>query len=102
MGFEIEDTFHRSFPGDRWAKNSNDRDIVIITDGNGFVAGMQAVVPDVKAADSQYYDYDGSPWLVKDRDFKLYFFMGSLWLLELFLGEGKRDTDYILTWALFL
>ena len=31
---------------------------------------MQAIVPDVKAADSQYYDYEGSPWLVKGRGYE--------------------------------
>ena len=29
---------------------------------------MQAVVPEVKAADNLYYDFDGSPWLVKARN----------------------------------
>ena len=38
---------------------------VIITDGNGYIAGMQAVVPEVKAADNLYYDFEGSSWLVK-------------------------------------
>ena len=33
-----------SFPGDRFVRSVDDKDIVILLDGNGFIAGMQSVV----------------------------------------------------------
>ena len=33
-----------SFPGDRFVRSEADKDIVIILDGNGYIAGMQTVI----------------------------------------------------------
>ena len=48
---------HFSFPGDRWARSLFDNDIVLIMDGNGFIAGMQSAVPLDKTADEAFYDF---------------------------------------------
>ena len=51
-----------SFPGDRFARTLGDDDLVLIFDGNGFIAGMQSIVPIDKALDDQFYPFSANPW----------------------------------------
>jgi hypothetical protein len=43
-----------SFPGERYARSSSDKDIVIIVDINGFVAGIQGRVSPIFKNDSLF------------------------------------------------
>ena len=52
--------FLTSFPGDRYVRSFDDKDIVIILDGNGFIAGMQSVVMQEYIMNSEY-DFANNP-----------------------------------------
>ena len=54
-----------SFPGDRFVRSEADRDMVILLDGNGFVAGMQTVVMKEKVTD-EFIQFSSNPYYVLD------------------------------------
>ena len=54
-----------SFPGDRFVRSEADRDMVILLDGNGFVAGMQTVVMKEKVTD-EFIEFSSNPYYVLD------------------------------------
>jgi hypothetical protein len=57
-----------SFPGERYARSTSDKDIVIIVDIKGFVAGIQSVVDKSKTNDT-IYPFSSSPFYVADEFF---------------------------------
>ena len=52
-----------SFPGDRFVRSMDDKDMVILLDGNGFIAGVQTVVMKDLASDD-VYNFTNSPYYV--------------------------------------
>ena len=57
-----------SFPGDRFVRSEADKDMVIILDGNGYIAGMQSVIMKEKVTD-EFIDYANNPYYVLDAWF---------------------------------
>lgn len=53
------------FPGDRWARSTKDNDIVLVFDGNGYIAGFQSVVPVAKTENDKYYPFSNSTYYQK-------------------------------------
>merc|ERR1712156_586496 len=53
-----------NFPGDRFVRSVDDKDIVILLDGNGFIAGIQSVVMKDYTLDDTYYNYSDDPYYV--------------------------------------
>eukprot|EP00095_Tigriopus_kingsejongensis_P008155 maker-scaffold735_size104922-snap-gene-0.23 protein:Tk08155 transcript:maker-scaffold735_size104922-snap-gene-0.23-mRNA-1 annotation:"protein gooseberry-like isoform x2" len=51
-----------NFPGDRFVTSADDNDIVLVFDGNGFIAGIQTIVPMDKAMDDKYFGFSSSPY----------------------------------------
>ena len=56
--------FSCSFPGDRFVRSVDDKDIVILLDGNGFIAGMQSVVMKEYTMNDTYYNFSNDPYYV--------------------------------------
>ena len=52
-----------SFPGDRFVRSVDDKDVVIILDGNGFIAGMQSVLMKEYAL-NETFNFDNDPYYV--------------------------------------
>jgi len=52
-----------NFPGDRFVRSVDDKDMVILLDGNGFIAGLQSVVMKENALD-EVYDFTNNPYYV--------------------------------------
>lgn len=50
------------FPGDRYIRSPSDKDLVLIFDGNGFIAGAQMFVPETSALNDQYFPFSTSEW----------------------------------------
>ena len=56
--------FPCSFPGDRFVRSVDDKDIVLLLDGNGFIAGIQSVVMKEYTMDDQFYNFTKNPYYV--------------------------------------
>ena len=56
--------FPRSFPGDRFVRSVDDKDMVVLLDGNGYIAGIQSVVMKEYTLDDQFYDFSNNPYYV--------------------------------------
>ena len=52
-----------SFPGDRFVRSVDDKDVVIILDGNGFIAGMQSVLMKEYTL-NETFNFDNDPYYV--------------------------------------
>jgi len=52
-----------NFPGDRFVRSVDDKDMVVLLDGNGFIAGIQSVVMKEYAMDD-VYDFTNNPYYV--------------------------------------
>merc|ERR1712045_807837 len=69
-----------NFPGDRFVRSVDDKDIVILLDGNGFIAGIQSVVmkefvTDEQAFSSSYYVL--GDWLGEEAYFVTAYFVDA-------------------------
>jgi len=53
-----------NFPGDRFVRSVDDKDIVVLLDGNGFIAGIQSVVMKEYTMDDQFYNFTKNPYYV--------------------------------------
>ena len=58
-----------SFVGERYVQSLTEDDFVLIYDVNGFIAGMQAVVPVEATLDDAYWPFNESPYYVRDSFF---------------------------------
>jgi len=52
-----------NFPGDRFVRSVEDKDIVIMLDGNGFIAGMQSVLMKEYTL-NETFNFDNDPYYV--------------------------------------
>ena len=58
----INETLYISHPGDRYVRNGDDLDVVLVFDGNGFIAGIQNVIPLDKTHNDEYYPFSTTPY----------------------------------------
>ena len=49
------------FAGDRYVLSEEDLELVLIFDGNGFIAGLQSVVPKDKTFNDTYFPFSSTP-----------------------------------------
>ena len=49
------------FLGERYGRSATDMDIVLIYDVNGFIAGVQSVIPKDKITDNNFFNFTGNP-----------------------------------------
>ena len=70
------------FPGDRYARSLFDTDIVLIMDGNGFIAGVQSGVPADLAEDDKWYTYSKVKYYQKDD-----FFGNDAWFATVYFVD---------------
>jgi hypothetical protein len=84
------------FVGDRWARSENDKDIVLIMDGNGFIAGMQSVVMKDKTFNDLYFDFTGSAWYVLDSFFGEEAFYATVYFVDtaIICNGGRTQADF--------
>jgi hypothetical protein len=85
-----------SFAGNRWARSENDKDIVIITDVNGFIAGEQSVV--MRKYSNIYFDFDSSPFYVLDDFFGEEAYLATAYFVdpEIICNGGRTDEEFAL------
>jgi hypothetical protein len=92
-----------SFPGNRWARRVNnkdiaDKDIMIITDGNGYIAGEQSVVMKVHTEDNKYFDFDSSPYYILDNFFGEEAYLATAYFVdpEIICNGGRTEEEFAL------
>lgn len=54
-----------SWAGDRYIRSIRDKDMVLIFDDAGYIAGIQNIVPLESTLDDVYWDYTNSPYYVR-------------------------------------
>ena len=92
--------FHStSFPGDRFVRSEADRDMVILLDGNGFIAGMQSVVMKGKVTD-EFIEYSSNPYYVLDDWFgEEAYFTTAYFVDTAIICNGGRYENELVTGA---
>jgi hypothetical protein len=83
-----------SFPGNRWARSKGDKDIVIITDVNGFIAGEQSVVMKDKTEEDKYFNFECNPYYTLDDFFgEEAYFVTAYFVNTSIICDGGRTED---------
>jgi hypothetical protein len=86
-----------SFAGNRWARSENDKDIVIITDVNGYIAGEQSVIMKAYTDNNEYYNYDSNSYYVFDNFFgeEAYFATAYFVDTEIICDGGRSEEQFL-------
>jgi len=87
---------HPNFPGDRFVRSEADKDIVIILDGNGYIAGMQTVIMKEKVTD-EFFDYSNSPYYVLDSWLSEEAYYTTAYFVDtaIICNGGRTEEDFL-------
>jgi len=85
-----------NFPGDRFVRSVDDKDIVILLDGNGFIAGIQSVVMKEYTLDDTYYNYSDDPYYVLGdwNGEEAYFFTAYFVDTAIICNGGRTEEEF--------
>ena len=86
---------YSSHPGDRWVKGVGDDDIVLVFDGNGFIAGVQNVVP-VALTDDDKFPFSTSEWYTKGKFFGQDVYYASVYFVDpaIICNGGRTQGEF--------
>jgi len=87
---------HPNFPGDRFVRSEADKDMVIILDGNGYIAGMQSVVMKEKVTD-EFINYFDNPYYVLDAWFSEEAYFTTAYFVDtaIICNGGRTEEEFI-------
>ena len=75
---------------------SPDKDKVLIYDKNGYIAGLQSLVPVTAAADSSQFDYSQSGYYQKITIHSIEYWMTTAFFMDpnLICSKGRSDQEF--------
>ena len=85
-----------AFQGNRYGRSGGERDIVLIFDVNGYIAGVQSVLPLDKAQDNQYFEFSSNAmyqkgwYLAKEMYFTTAYFVDP----AIICTSGRSEDDF--------
>ena len=83
-----------SFPGERYIRNYGEKDIVIILDDKGFIAGMQSVIMKDYTSNDQDYNFSNNPYYVSgDWNGEEAYFVTAYFVDTSIICNGGRTTE---------
>ncbi len=85
-----------SFPGDRYVRSVDDKDIVLIMDGNGFIAGMQTVAMKEYTNNNEFYPFDNNTYLVLDDWFGEEAYFATVYFVDtdIICNGGRTQEEF--------
>ena len=77
-------------------RSEGDRDMVLIMDAGGYIAGMQSVVMKEKALDDEFIDFSGNPYYVLDAWFgdEAYYLTAYFVNTTLICDGGRTEEEF--------
>ena len=78
-------------------RSVDDKDIVILLDGNGFIAGIQSVVMKEYTLDDTYYNYSDDPYYVLGdwNGEEAYFFTAYFVDTAIICNGGRTEEEFL-------
>ena len=74
----------------------DNREIIVITDANGFIAGMQAAVPFNLTLNDEWYNFRTSPYYLMDKLLGDYYFFSTAYFVapETICTGGRTQAQF--------